>query len=262
MRRKSVTKRSGTVVAGSEGDPEASLIREIRRHPPERFTDHRDERQFGREWKAAGLVAAVGSLVDEDEPFDKAGRLFGERRRHGAAQRVPDHGRPPHPEPGQRFGHQRGLVFHRVARAWLSEPPKRACRSPRCGDCVRAAGITPSHQSIAQVKQCRRTIGLASRGPRTRTCKSPPGRSRIRPPGTVTSADFVSPSTATALRASATARIDTRPMAIFQPLRIAAVTLAHSPWRNSSSKGARRCPVRSPSPATRTPPCRSSPPAS
>ena len=52
--------------------------------------------------------------------------------------------------------------------------------------------------------------------------------SRMRPSGTVTSADFVSPSMSSVLTASSTARTPTTPIRIFQPLPMAVVTLAES----------------------------------
>ena len=55
---------------------------------------------------------------------------------------------------------------------------------------------------------------------------SPPSSFRIRPPGTVTSADLVSPSTTSVLIASSTASNATTPIRIFQPLPMAVVTLA------------------------------------
>ncbi len=130
------------------------------------------------------LSGVVRGRVDDHHPIDQVRRVFGQGDDDGAAQRVADDLGVADPQPFERLRHDFGLVWDRVARLGLfgAAVAEQVDRDRRDG-ARSSTGIIPSHQSIAQLKQWTRTIGLPSRGPRSTTWTSPPGRSRILPAG-------------------------------------------------------------------------------
>ena len=149
----------------------------------------------------------------------------------------PDDRRAPHPEAVERRCHEPRLALHRRSRPSASRSRRVPSRSNRITWWSRASAgdhpVPPVRST--QANPCSSTTAWPSAGPSSRTWRSPPGRSTMRPPSAF--AASVSRSVTIVLTASSTRQH------CHQPTARTGACETLSAWHAMSRRGAGREPL-------------------